>query len=123
MDDVRLARELIKQGYAPAEITRLARAGELKRIRRGAYVVPVNESDTRVGHRQLIDATLGQLDRGGVISHVSAAVLHGLPVWNDDLERVHLTRSGPGGGNRAAGCTSIRLCSFRRRQRTSTAVR
>jgi hypothetical protein len=35
-----------------------------------------------------------------VLSHGSAAVLHGLPVWQPAVDRVHLTRSRPGGGKR-----------------------
>jgi hypothetical protein len=33
-----------------------------------------------------------------VISHSSAAVLHGLPVWSSAVSQVHLTRNRPGGG-------------------------
>jgi hypothetical protein len=33
-----------------------------------------------------------------VVSHVSAAVLHGLPSWADQLGRVHVTRDRAGGG-------------------------
>jgi hypothetical protein len=35
-----------------------------------------------------------------VISHISAAVLHGLPVWGVALNRVHATRSRSSGGHR-----------------------
>lgn len=33
-----------------------------------------------------------------MVSHGSAAVLHGLPVWSGAIERVHVTRDGPGSG-------------------------
>lgn len=33
-----------------------------------------------------------------MVSHLSAAALHGLPVWDDALELVHLTRDRPYGG-------------------------
>ena len=32
-----------------------------------------------------------------VISHASALVMHGLPIWPADLARVHLTRNRSGG--------------------------
>jgi len=52
--------------------------------------------DAAVRHRQLIDATF-PLPGAGVVSHLSAAVLHGLPVWGDPLRLVHVTRtSGTG---------------------------
>jgi predicted transcriptional regulator of viral defense system len=41
-----------------------------------------------------------QLREGAVLSHGSAAVLHGLPVWPDTVERVHVTRSRQGNGTR-----------------------
>ena len=48
-------------------------------------------------------AAAGQLSTTSVFSHVSAAVLHGLPVWDVGLDRVHLTRSGRSGGHRRDG--------------------
>ena len=38
--------------------------------------------------------------RDSVVSHVSAAVLHGLPVWHVPLRRVHTTRPRRSGGVR-----------------------
>jgi hypothetical protein len=40
------------------------------------------------------------LAAGSVASHLSAAVLHGLPVWDGDLGRVQVTRRGSGSGKR-----------------------
>ena len=51
-------------------------------------------------HRQLVAATLPQLGPGAVLSHGSAAVLHGLPVWPHAVQRVHLTRSRNYGAKR-----------------------
>ena len=36
-----------------------------------------------------------------MFSHVTAAVLHGLPTWGLPLDRVHATRSRRGGGRRS----------------------
>src|SRR6185312_9569556 len=38
MSDITLRAELIERGFGTAEIARLVRAGELTRLRRGAYV-------------------------------------------------------------------------------------
>ena len=46
-------------------------------------------------HRLLVRATLGGLRRSAVVSHQSAAVLHGLPLWDVALDRVHVTRRPP----------------------------
>jgi hypothetical protein len=99
MDDIVLARTLREQGYAADEIRRLKDRGELTWLRRGAYA---RNTPTELGveqrHRQLIKATVPLLHDGAVISHSSAAVLHGLPVWPQAVSQVHLTRDRPGGG-------------------------
>jgi hypothetical protein len=51
-------------------------------------------------HRYLIRATIPQLREDAVVSHASAAVLHGLPVWSRAIDRVHVTRNRSGGGKR-----------------------
>jgi hypothetical protein len=43
-------------------------------------------------HRLAVIAAASQLGAGVVFSHVSAAVLHGLPLWATPLDRVHGTR-------------------------------
>ncbi|MGI3786451.1 MAG: hypothetical protein ACRYG2_37385 [Janthinobacterium lividum] len=103
MDDIRLARELVRNGLSPAEIRSAVGAGSLKRLRRGAYVESAElDDDLTRRHRQLITATLRQGHPGAVVSHGSAAVLHGLDVPRRALERVHLTRNRYGGGQRRA---------------------
>jgi len=46
-------------------------------------------------HRLLIRATLSKLRRPAVVSHLSAAVLHGFPLWSLPLSAVHVTRPPP----------------------------
>ena len=76
---------------------------ELVHIRRGAYAEPTaEEPDPRAAHRQLVEATIRQSSPEAVASYISAAVLHGLPTWNDSLSRVHLSRDRSGGGRRGA---------------------
>jgi hypothetical protein len=98
VDGVRLARALILEGYAYNGMTRLLKAGELIRVRHGAYAVSPAE-DALIEHRRLIVATLPRC-RDVCLSHVSAALLHGLPTWAADLDRVHATKSGGGHGRR-----------------------
>ena len=90
-----LRREAVTGGWSDGELDRLVRAGELARLRRGAYVdsaLPVGAADR---HRLLIRATLAGLRRSAVVSHQSAAVLLGLPLWDVPLDRVHVTRTPP----------------------------
>ncbi len=92
-------RQLREQGYAYDELAALIRAGALSRVRRGAYAVSIPESPED-RHRQLIAATLPQLAGDACVSHQSAAVLHGLPTWSDQLGLVHVTRPRANGGRR-----------------------
>ncbi|GAA2109810.1 hypothetical protein GCM10009841_31390 [Microlunatus panaciterrae] len=99
-----LSSDLLAQGYSRDEVRRMHRRGELVRLRRGAYLKPESEPPAaRDRHLQLVRATLPQVSEAAVVSHVSAAVLHGLPVWTDSLDRVHLTRDRSSGGRRASG--------------------
>jgi hypothetical protein len=97
VQSVSLSRDLSVQGYTYAEMARLARGGELTRIRRGAYAKE-RELDAHLAHRQLLLATVALTTVNSVVSHMSAAVLHGLPIWPSLLSRVHFTREQPSGG-------------------------
>ena len=89
----RSTADLLAEGYSHNELARSARRGDLVRLRRGSYLHPDEvAADAAPRHRQMIAATLPHLT-DGVVSHLSAAVLHDLPVWGDPLDRVHLTRS------------------------------
>ncbi|HZA71396.1 MAG TPA: type IV toxin-antitoxin system AbiEi family antitoxin domain-containing protein [Propionibacteriaceae bacterium] len=99
MSTVRLSRDLAEQGYTYAELARMTRHAELVRVRRGTYVAASEQAiDPRVAHLQLLEATAAQSSSDLVVSHASAAVLHGLPVGNDQLDRVHLTQHRHGQG-------------------------
>lgn len=83
------------------DLTRLCRDADLVRIRHGAYD-QYREAELRAAHRQLVEATVPLLGPGAVLSHVTAAALHGLPVWEPDLTRVTTTRRSGGHGGRGA---------------------
>ncbi|WP_369258014.1 type IV toxin-antitoxin system AbiEi family antitoxin domain-containing protein [Geodermatophilus amargosae] len=91
--------EAVAAGLNDAELARAVRRGELTRIRRGAYVDPTCGLSE---HRALVLATAPALRDGSVVSHASAAVLHGLPLWRVDGERVHVTRRPPAAGSGSA---------------------
>ena len=101
MSHIRLTQEFRNDGFSHGELARLSRSESIVRVRRGAYgEPPSHELDARDTHRRLIAGTVPQLGAGAVLSHGSAAVLHGLPVWPDQLTQVHITRSRAGGGRR-----------------------
>lgn len=91
------AVDLRAAGYGEDDVRRLRRSGALTPVRRGAYVErPPDDRD--VGHALLLRAALAELGPGAVASHVSAAVLHGLPTWGLPLQRAHVTFDRPTGG-------------------------
>ncbi|MFW3170486.1 type IV toxin-antitoxin system AbiEi family antitoxin domain-containing protein [Geodermatophilus sp. CPCC 206100] len=97
--------ELLRRGDALAgglsdgELARMVRRGELERLQRGAYLAPGAVAERR---RLVITATVAGLRRPGFVSHGSAAVLHGLPLWGVALPRVHLVRRPPAAGSGSA---------------------
>jgi len=110
MNQIKLTAELLAEGWSSAELERMARSGELQRIRRGAYeFAPARSLERRDQHRRLIAATLRLTSVDSVISHISAAVLHHLPIWSDQLEKVHVTRNQLAEARSAAMCTFTRL--------------
>ena len=103
MDDIVLTRTLRDQGFDDRELRKMRRDGTLVPVRRGAYVRARSAERTRDDeHRELVFATALQLHDAAVISHGSAAVLHGLPTWPTAIDRVHVTRNRNSGGNRRA---------------------
>ena len=97
--EITLARELYGLGYTPNEMARMVRSGELRHIRRGAYVWSGSSGEltARERYRRLIEATVGGCSPDSVVSDMSAACLHQLPIWIHPASRVHLTRDRRGG--------------------------
>ncbi|MBA8793206.1 putative transcriptional regulator of viral defense system [Friedmanniella endophytica] len=95
--------DLRTEGLSHRDAGLLVERRELERLRRDRYVRPSWEPgglDHREQHRLEIRAHVSAVCDDAVVSHWSAAVLHGLPFWNGDLDRVHLTRSRSHGGRR-----------------------
>jgi hypothetical protein len=99
-----LRPDLLAAGMSSGEIQRERRCGSLLSIRRGAYVRPEDERLRRDEdrHRLLVLATVRRLAEGSVVSHASAAVMHGLPLWDVALDRVQVTRDASSGGRAGA---------------------
>ncbi|MEU8223840.1 type IV toxin-antitoxin system AbiEi family antitoxin domain-containing protein [Kribbella sp. NPDC048915] len=86
-------------GYSDSELRRRLRSGQWSRLSRDAYVEPAEWPATeepwekaRRLHLLKIRAAVERMGDGAVISHQSAAVLHGLPTWGLDLTKVQLTK-------------------------------
>ncbi|WP_258195019.1 hypothetical protein [Rhodococcus sp. OK519] len=97
-----LRRDALARGFTDGELRTLCRSGGWARLRPGSYLSPEAQEllDDRARHRALLTATLPGLSRDAVVSHQSAAVLHGLSLWQIPLDRIHVTRDKSSGGRR-----------------------
>jgi hypothetical protein len=97
-------RQAMLAGYTVEQIRDRLTNGRWERLRHGQYAETVDLSDSPAWersvfrHRRLVHAAVNAMHPGSVaVSHHSALVLHGVPVWRADLEEVQLTRlSGRG---------------------------
>lgn len=94
---------LLGVGVTDGELRRGRRAGELACVERGAYVAGGDPRlrDEPARHALRIIAAIPRCAADAVVSHVSAAVQHGLPIWALPMDRVHVTRPRRTGGGRS----------------------
>ncbi|HWN32987.1 MAG TPA: hypothetical protein VNP03_09585 [Pseudonocardia sp.] len=88
-------------GYTYDDVRHLLRRGALTPVRRGTYVAGTWPDDRHASHRLAVRAAARELGADAVVSHASAAVLHGLPTWRTPLDRVHVTKNRSSGGRRS----------------------
>lgn len=108
--------QLRAAGYSDVELRQLLRTGELTALRRGCYVRGAAPADEDVRHAMATRAALEQLGPGAVCSHVTAAVLHGLPVWRIPLQRVHVTRESVRSGSRSNALVHVHAAPLSREE-------
>ncbi|TFV69004.1 hypothetical protein E4P39_21865 [Blastococcus sp. CT_GayMR19] len=94
-DRLVLRRAALADGRSDEELARLIRRRTWARVRRGAYLDGQLPTTAVARHALLVAATLADLRRPAVVSHQSAAVLLGLPLWGVQLDKVHVTRRPP----------------------------
>lgn len=100
-----LRSRALADGDTDGEIRRLRASGSWALAVRGAYLVggaagsaPAVSPAER--HRMAMFAARSRVSREPVFSHLSAAVLHGLPVTVTSAGPVHVTREPPAKGHR-----------------------
>ncbi|MFC0450073.1 hypothetical protein [Rhodococcus jostii] len=93
-------QDALAAGFTDDEIRRLYTRGGWRRLGHGAYLgeSEFEQATPEARHRLLIDATVPRMSSDAVLSHQSAAVMYGLPVWRTPLDRVQVTRNRRGGG-------------------------
>lgn len=93
-------QELLRTGLDDAAIQRALRDGSLVRIRRGVYARLATGLTPEETHMERIRGTVGLVNPDNVVSHISAAILHGLPVQRSQLQRVTMIRRSAGHSDR-----------------------
>jgi hypothetical protein len=95
---VALTRDLSDCGYDRHGVSSLVRAGQLVRVRAGAFVEGARHRDSDAVTRHLFEAraVTRSLGQSYAVSHLSAVATLGLPVVTSDLGRVHVSQVGQG---------------------------
>ena len=101
-----LRRQALAAGLDARQVDRLAKVGEWVAVRRGVYCTGLlwDSLDPYVGRPRLrAIAASRNMIVPHVLSHDSAALLHGMPILLGDPELVHITRFGALGGRTRHG--------------------
>lgn len=99
-DPLLLRRNLIRTGSTDNDIRSAKSAGSITSLRRGAFASTAALATMRAEDKHLLTvrAHLSAARSDLVVSHQSAAVVHGFAMWSPDLTRVHVTTDRTAGG-------------------------
>lgn len=94
---VRSRRDLLQHGWTDRRITAAVRDGSLFAFRRGWFMATADREDLwpEQKHHAHVIAVARDSRGSAVMSHTSAAVLWGLPLYAMRLVRVHMTTATP----------------------------
>lgn len=97
--------DALRAGWDDNAIRRALKARTWVRVRQGVYTFPDiwSRLDEAGRHLAVARAVVRKLGPAVALSHVSAAIDHGLVVWGADLSTVHVTRLDGGAGRTEAG--------------------
>lgn len=105
-----LRREAIALGYNDRALNRARAAGQIRRVRHGSYVFMDQwlGLDDQGQHLLRSRAVLRTAHSEVALSHTTALIVMGAPLWDLPLEDVHLTRLDGRAGRREAGVAQHR---------------
>jgi hypothetical protein len=100
----------LRQGFSADEVQEKRRRGEWVALRPGAYVPAdaLKAMDPLDRHLALIAATGRRAPEDATLSHLSAACLWRIDLWEPTLRAVQLTRPSSGGGHRRRSLQTFR---------------
>ena len=103
-------QDALASGYTVKQIRMRLDDGRWRRVRHGHYAEVKDLSALRpwerdrIEHRLAVHAAMRVIGTGpAVVSHQSALLLHGLPLWKVSLDDVHVTRRDGRTGRRVVG--------------------
>ncbi|MBG6056809.1 putative transcriptional regulator of viral defense system [Cryobacterium sp. MP_M5] len=104
------AAALRESGFTSHAVGVMVREGSLVRPRRGVYVPGEvwRSADPDERYRLFTRATVASAERPAVVSHLSAAAMHGLPIIGSWPPVVHMLNPEASGGSTARHTTSHR---------------
>ncbi|KRF25141.1 type IV toxin-antitoxin system AbiEi family antitoxin domain-containing protein [Phycicoccus sp. Soil803] len=88
-------KEAASRGLTPFDLVRLVKAGELEHLARGVYAFPGAEGERAEQRHLRLAAGVCRLYPDAVLTHHSAVLALGLPVWGANLSKAHLARNVP----------------------------
>ncbi|MGA9873924.1 MAG: hypothetical protein WBQ44_22650 [Rhodococcus sp. (in: high G+C Gram-positive bacteria)] len=100
--DLLLRSNLVRAGSTDADIRAATKTGAIERIRRGAFAPTQKLEAMSASERHILGVRAHRAAAGSdlIVSHQSAALLHGIPLWTPDLQRAHFSIARPSGGRR-----------------------
>lgn len=100
-----LRRDALAVGLTDDVLRGWMRSGFVRRVRHGAYTTPEHWTSLSPEGRHLLTArcVVRSARVQVVMSHTTAALMHGSPVWGLPLHDVHVTRPDRLTGRREAG--------------------
>ena len=97
--------DALRCGWSDRELGAARRGGEIERLRHGAYgfVADTRELD-EIGRHLLLARAVVRQQRGRVaLTGATAAAVHGIALWDQDLTIVHVVRLDGGSSRREPG--------------------
>ena len=97
-------QDVLALGYDDRDIRRSLKAGAWRRLRVGTYThSDLWPDDPELLHRIVGRSVANRFGASVALSHVTAALHHGLRVWDAELSAQHVTRLDGGAGRTEGG--------------------
>ncbi|GGG00076.1 hypothetical protein GCM10007304_12500 [Rhodococcoides trifolii] len=98
MPEIIRRADAIARGVTDSELRSYCRTGTYRQLIRGVYVERAEFDALTPSAQHRLTARAVLASDAAVLSHVTAAVVHGIDVWNIPLDYVHVTRNRSTGG-------------------------